>query len=520
MKSSAVSLLCREMIDPREPERKEQLQPRLSSGSQPPPATKDLPSPAQQPCGAPSPSSGRELGSKPWAAEPSLGLPDPPRPAAVRGDSSLKPGPAPDPSPAKSKHPDRPLASQRLGLGAAVAREPGTQPPSGPSPPSGPGQDGKGSSKGVSNVYPALPGSQNTASHVIGQAGSGPSGSLPPKAGPLDTKLKPTDGGRAPEALERLVHPPRQGHPGVSESVDQKLPTVSEKLNLSPKHPKPPTVRDGPPPCRQTDKSPSPLATTADRKSEGKRCMEALYGPTDSRKLEASLPPAQGEARLRGTERPAGAAGKGLPDAKGRGLGAQKPPPEAGKPSGMKRSPSAIGQSSFRPTALPEKCLSASSSFPEARPGAREAPAASGDPAPAKASGATAEPTAPSSRDQRKPPSGGDGGSHMTKSDSLPSFRSSSITVELQHPNPSTAWGAGPRDRALSVTAPPGETKEREPAPAQPQTRKQNAGREVTKPSPAPGTDRPVALPPEKDSVVRQRRGKESLRSSPHKKAS
>lgn len=505
--------------EPREPERKEQLQPRLSSGSQPPPVTKDPPSPARQPCGTPCPPSGRELGTKPWAAEPSLGLPDPPRSAAVRGESSHKPGPAPDPSPAKSKHPDRPLASQRLGIGAAVTRDPGTQPPGGPSPPSGPSgpsQDGKGSSRAVSNVYPALPGSQNTASHVTGQAGSGPSGSLPPKAGPLDTKLKPTDGGRAPEAPERLVHPPRQGHPGASESVDQKLPTVSEKLNLSPKHPKPPTVRDGPPPCRQTDKSPSPLATAADRKSEGKKCMEALYGPADSRKLEASLPPAQGEARPRGTERPAGAGAKGPPDAKGKGLSAQKPPPEPGKPGGMRRSPSAIGQSSFRPAALPEKCLSTSSSFPEARPGAREAPAAGSDPTSAKASGATA----PGSRDQRKPPSGGDGGSHMTKSDSLPSFRSSSITVELQHPNPTTAWGAGPRDRALSVTAPPGETKEREPAPAQPQTRKQNAGREVAKPSPAPGTDRPIALPSEKDSGVRQRRGKESLRSSPHKKAS
>ncbi|CAK6444278.1 unnamed protein product [Pipistrellus nathusii] len=528
--------------EPREPERKEQLQPRHSSGSQPPPVTKDPPGPARQPCSTPSPSSGRELGTKdppgpawqpcstpcpspgrelgtkPWTTEPSLGLPDPPRSAAVRGESSHKPGPAPDPSPAKSKHPDRPLASQRLGIGAAVAREPGTQPPSGP------GQDGKGSGKGVLNVYPALLGSQNTASPVTGQAGSGSSGPMPPKGGPLDTKLKPTDGGCALEASERPVHLPRQAHPGAGASADQKLPTVSEKLNLSPKHPKPPTVRDGPPPCRQTDKSPSPLATTAtDRKPEGKKCMEALYGPTttDGRKLEASLPPMQSEARPRGTERPTGAGAKGPPDAKGKGLSAQKPPPEPGKPGGMKRSPSAIGQSSFRPAALPEKCLSTSSSFPEARPGAREAPTAGSDPASAKASGAKAEPTAPSCRDQRKPPSGGDAGSHMTKSDSLPSFRSSSITVELQHPNPTTAWGAGPRDRALSVTAPPGETKEREPAPAQPQTRKQNAGREVTKPSPVPGTDRPTAaLPSEKDSVVRQRRGKESLRSSPHKKAS
>lgn len=503
----------------KEPERKEQLQQRPSGGPQPPPVTKELPSrAARQHCGTPSLPSGRELGSKPCAAEPSLGLQDPPKPTAGHSESSShKPRPDPDPSPPKSKHPDRPLSSQKLSIGAAVVREPGTQAPGDPS------RDGKGSSKDVLDASPALPGPQNTASNVIGQGGSGPSGSLPPKGGPLDTKLKPPDGGRVPEVLEKPALLPRQGHPGVSESVDQKLPTVSEKLDLSPKHSKPSTVKDGPPPCRQTDKSPSPLATATDRKSEGKKCMEALYVPTDGGKPEDSWSLAYGEARLRGTERPAAALGKGLPEAKGKGLGPQKLPTEAGKPSSMKWSPSAIGQSSFRSTALLEKSLSYSASFPEARPGVREASTASSDPSPAKASGATTEPTAPSNRDQRKPPSGGDGGAQMTKSDSFPSFRSPTITMELHHPNPNVAGGAGAQDRALSVTASTGETKGKEPAAAQPpQTRKPNVGREGTKPSPAPGSDRPIpiALSSEKDFVVRQRRGKEGLRSSPHKKAS
>nr|KAF6490155.1 microtubule associated serine/threonine kinase family member 4 [Molossus molossus] len=499
----------------KEPERKEQLQQRPSGGSQPPPVTKELPSlAARQHWGTPSLSSGRELGSKPCAAEPSLGLQDPPKPTAGHSESSgHKPRPGLDPP--KSKHTDRPLSSQKLSVGAAVVREPGTQAPGGPS------REGKGSSKDVLDAPPALPGPQNTASNVICQGGGGPSGSLLPKGGPLDTKLKPPDGGHVPEMREKPVHLPRQGHPGLSESVDQKLPTVSEKLDLSPKHPKPSTVKDGPLPCRQTDKSPSPLATATDRKSEGKKYTEALYVPADGGKPEDSWSLAHGEARPRGTERPAAALGKGLSEAKGKGLGPQKPPTEAGKPGGMKWSPSAIGQSSFRSTALLETSLGGSASFPEARPGVREAPTASGDPSPAQAGGATAEPAAPSHRDQRKPPSGGDGGAQMTKSDSFPSFRSPTVTMELHHPNPNGAGGAGPRDRAPSVTASTGETKGKEPAPAQPpQTRKQNVGREGAKPSPAPSSDRPVALSSEKDFVVRQRRGKEGFRSSPHKKAS
>ncbi|XP_054942576.1 microtubule-associated serine/threonine-protein kinase 4 isoform X2 [Physeter macrocephalus] len=500
---------------PKEPERKEQpLQKHLTSSSQPLPTTKELPGLAAQPHYIQqSYPAGSLPASKPCATDSSLGLQDPPKPAAALCEgSSHKPRSGPDTDPPKSKHPDRPLSSQKLSVEAVVGKDPGAQ---------SPGKEGKGSSKGVSEKFPALPGPQNTARDVIGQGASGPSVPLHTEWGPLDTKLRPTSSGHPPEALEKPAHPPRQGPQGASESVDQKLPTVGERQNPSPKAPKPSTVKDYPPLCKQTDRSLSPLAASADAgKSEGKKCTEALYSPVDSGKPGASLSPAQGEAGPKGTERPAAAAGKGWPEAKGKGPDSQKPLTEAGKPSGMKRSPSAMAQSSFRCAALPEKSLSYSSGFPEARSVVPETSTTCGDTFSAKAGRATAEPPASSSRDHRKPLPAGDGRTQMTKSDSLPSFRSSAITLESYHPNPGVGEGASHRDRALSGAATTGETKGKEPAPAQPaQTKKQNVGREATKLFPTPSTECPIALPSEKDSGVRQRRGKESLRSSPHKKA-
>ncbi|XP_058918241.1 microtubule-associated serine/threonine-protein kinase 4 isoform X6 [Kogia breviceps] len=500
---------------PKEPERKEQpLQKHLTSSSQPLPTTKELPSlAAQQHYIQQSYPAGSLPGSKPCATDSSLGLQDPPKPAtALYESSSHKPRSGPDTDPPKSKHPDQPLSFQKLSVEAVVGKDPGAQPP---------GKEGKGSSKGVSEKFPALPGSQNTAREVIGQGASGPSVPLHTEWGPLDTKLRPTSSGHPPEALEKPAHPPRQGPPGASESVDQKLTTVGERQNPSPKAPKPSTVKDYPPLCKQTDRSLSPLAASADAgKSEGKKCTEALYSPVDSGKPGASLSPAQGEAGPKGTERPAAASGKGWLEAKGKGPDSQKPLTEAGKPSGMKRSPSATAQSSFCCAALPEKSLSYSSGFPEARSVVPETSTTCSDTFSAKAGRATAEPPASSSRDHRKPLPAGDGRTQMTKSDSLPSFRSSAVTLESYHPNPGVGEGASHRDRALSGAASTGETKGKEPAPAQPaQTKKQNVGREVTKLFPTPSTERPIALPSEKDSGVRQRRGKESLRGSPHKKA-
>ncbi|XP_061249361.1 microtubule-associated serine/threonine-protein kinase 4 isoform X6 [Bos javanicus] len=499
-------------LGPREPERKEQPpQKHLTSSCQPPPPTKELPGLACQHCILPSHPAASLLGSKPCAIDSSFQ--DALRPTAVRSDSSShKPRSDPDLGPPKSKFPDRPLSSQKPSAEAAVSKEPGAPTL---------GRAGVGSGKGVSEEFPVLPDPQNTAREVIGQGASGYSGPLPMEGGPLDTKLRPTSARCPPEALEMLGHPPGRGLLGASESVDQKLPTFRERQNLSPKAPTPSTVKDCPLPCKQTDRSPSPLATSADAgKSEGKKRTEALYTPADGEKLGAGLSSVHSEAGPKGTEKPAAAAGKDWPEAKGKGLSPQKPLTEASKPSGMKRSPSATVQSSLRCATLPEKSLSYSCGFPEARPAVPETSTTSSDTSSAKAAGPAAESPASSSRDQQKPLPGGDGRTQMTKSDSLPCFRSSAITLESQHPSPGLVVGTSHRDRALSVTATVGETKGKEPAPTQPaQTRNQNVSREAAKPSPAPSTERPIVLLSEKDTGLRQRRGKESLRGSPHKKA-
>ncbi|XP_076973479.1 microtubule-associated serine/threonine-protein kinase 4 isoform X4 [Tamandua tetradactyla] len=503
---------------PKEPERKEPpLQRPLNGSPQLPPTTKELPSlAAQQHCSLPSRAPGGEPGIELPAADPSQDLQSPPRPAAVHHESSSHmPRPGSDPSPSKAQHPDRPLSSLKPSAGTAKGKEPA------PPPPSGSSKEGKSSCKGVLDVCPAASGSQNRASDGTGQGGSGSPLPLQTPGGPQNTQLKPANSGRVPEMLEKPTQLPRQGQLGFSGLVDQKCPPVGDKQNLSPKHPKPSTVKDCLPLCKQTDKSPSQQAAAPDRKPEGKRCTEALYALAESGKLEASLSPAHSEAWPKGAEKPAVAMGKGLPEAKGKGRSPQKPLAEPGKPGGMKRSPSATGQSSFLPPALPEKCLSSSSSVPAARLGVPDISTAGGDTAPTEARVGMAEPAVPGTRDPRKSLPGAGGKTQMTKSDSLPSFPSAAIALQSHHLDPNLAGGSGHRDRALSVTATPGETKGKEPAPGQPPTtRRQNAGREVTRPAPAPSADRPITLSSEKDSVVRQRRGKESLRSSPHKKAS
>ncbi|KAF3821720.1 hypothetical protein GH733_009762 [Mirounga leonina] len=478
---------------PQEPQRKEELLQKHVGGSpQPAAVTRDLPGLAARP----SRSSGREPGGGPGAAEPGPGLLGAPKPTAAHSEGGgHKPGPGPDPSPPQSKRPDGAPSSQKPGGGPAAGREPGAPPPGGP------GREGKGGGQGVLDALPALPGSQNTAADATSQRGGGPSAPPRTEGGLADARPRPASGARPPDVLEKPARLPWQGHPGAEASADRPPAAAGERQDPSPKHPRPSTVKDCPPLCRPADKSAGSPAGAAGRRPEGRQCSEAPCVAAGSGKPEASLPPAPGEARPQGAERPAAAVGKGLPEARGRGLSAQKPPAEAGKPGGgVSRSPSAPGQSCPRPAALPQKPLSHSSSFPEARPGAREAAASGSDASSARAGGAAR--------------------TAVTKSDSLPSFRSPAVTLELHPPGPSVAGGAGRRDRALAGTAPVGESKGREPAPAQPpQTRKQNTGREVTEASPAPNPERPIALSSEKDFVVRQRRGKESVRGSPHKKA-
>ena len=102
------------------------------------------------------------------------------------------------------------------------------------------------------------------------------------------------------------------------------------------------------------------------------------------------------------------------------------------------------------------------------------------------------------------------------------------VIVHQPHPHPGDEPGAlppaggpvGATDYGAYLRAEAQDHDGCEPAPTQPaQTRNQNVSREAAKPSPAPSTERPVVLPSEKDTGLRQRRGRESLRGSPSKKA-
>ncbi|XP_058535948.1 microtubule-associated serine/threonine-protein kinase 4 isoform X5 [Ochotona princeps] len=488
------------------PERKEQPTQRpLTSSPQPLLPTKDLPGlalPSWQQCSALSHASGRELGPKATTAECNPGLQDPAKPASVPSDNSSHKQPGPEPSPTKSKHPEKSLSAPKPSIiGAAKGKEPASQALS---------SSGKGSSKAVLDADAQIRGCS-----VVDQGDAGPCSPLKAEGSLPDARLQTLSSGRPPEALDnKPVQGPKQGHPGLSQPVDQELPAATDKPSLFPKQPKPATVKDCPPPaaCRQTDKSSGQPAP------EGKKPIEALYHtPADSIKPEASPSPAHTEGRPKGaTERPATGSGKGCAEARVKGNGAPKPPAEAAKPGGMKRSPSVSGQSTLRVVAPPEKPLSYSCSFPEAGSRGREASAAAAAAAEeaaasTKGHAGTVELTA--SRDQRRAPAGGEGRTQMTKSDSLPSFQVSTPPTEAQQPEPSSWDRASTRHRALSGNR---ETRgATEPAPA----RKHTAGRDAAKPSPAASVDRPITLSSEKDFVVRQRRGKESLRSSPHKKA-
>ncbi|KAM4875603.1 microtubule-associated serine/threonine-protein kinase 4 isoform 4-T4 [Thomomys bottae] len=494
---------------PKEPERKDLPPQRVaSSGPQLLLTTKELPGMAMwQHCESPCHASSREPASKPTAAEPSLCLQDSTRPAPVHTESSCpKPRPTLDPSPPKSKPPDRSLSSQK------TSKESATQPLGGCS------REGKSSSKCV-DVFPAISATQGKASEVMGRGEGASPIPLPGEGAPLNAELEATVHGRRPlDRQEKPAHLPRQGHP---EALDQTLPTASEKQSLSPKHPKPSTVKDCPALCRQTDRSLSQQATPMDRKPEVKKCTEALYVPAaNNNQPEASPSLVHGDTRVKGSEKSAMGMGKGFPEARGKMPASQKPPAETSKSTPMKRSPSATGQSTLRSATLPEKTLSCSS-FPENRPGESEPATVSTDLSSPKTKAGIPEPLASSHRDHWKTQSEEDGRTQMTKSDSLPTFRLSTAAQDSHHADPHAPGGPGHRHRALSVTATMGEAKGREPTSTQlPAARKQNTGREVTKVPLAPSPDRPLTLSSEKDFVVRQRRGKESLRSSPHKKAS
>ncbi|XP_074056415.1 microtubule-associated serine/threonine-protein kinase 4 isoform X3 [Macrotis lagotis] len=511
----ALGFLSLQKDNPKEVERKDPTFQKQVSSLQPSLASKDSPSvTTRQQLSSPVLPSVRETVSRTCASEVTAVLPDVPgKLATAQADSSgHKLKPAPEVCPPKSKPSERLGASQKQCTGGSKEKEATPQVPSSTS------KEGKSTSKTVPETTPFNSGSQRKLNNESIQGDRAPDsqgGPVPPcqvEGGTtIDIKLKSLCNSNT-----TTVQSQKQEPTGLIELGDQKLSTAPEKQTLPLKHPKPSTVKESPSLCKQTDKGPGPLASMADKKPEGKKCTDALYVLSDCGKLDISLTSC--EAKVKGGEKPT-IAGKSSSEPKGKALTSQKQVMETSRQGGMKRSPSASGQSFFHSVAPSEKPLSSSSSFPEARSGILQPSAGAGDTASAKTNGSQAEPPAPGTRDFRKPGSGADGRSQMTKSDSLPSFSSTSGTLESHHADPHLRGEVKTPDRSLSMTTTPGEVKGKESilAPTL-AARKQNVGKDITRST--PNTDRPVAPSSEKDFVVRQRRGKESLRSSPHKKAS
>ncbi|KAM9101918.1 microtubule-associated serine/threonine-protein kinase 4 isoform 2-T2 [Sarcophilus harrisii] len=509
----ALGLTSLQKDSPKEVERKDPVAQKLVSSLQPSLASKDVPGVVtRQQFNSPISPSVRETVSRTCTLEVTIGLPDAPTKAATTllESSGHKLKPAAETCPPKSKPSERLTTSQKQCSGATKEKEATLQVPSSAS------KEGKNTNRTVPEIFPFSSGSQRKLNNegVQGDKTSdsqgGPVPSCQVEGGAiLVNKLKSLSNNSNPAA----VHSQRQDSTGLTELVEQKLSTVPEKQTLPLKHPKPSTVKDSPSLCKQTDKSPGPLANVADKKPEGKKCTDALYVLPDCGKPEHNLSLASSEAKVKGGEKPA-VAGKSSSEPKGKALPSQKQLAETSKQGGMKRSPSATGQSSFHSAALSEKTLSSSSSFPESKSRALEISAMVGDTPSVKTNGSQAEPPASSTRDFRKPGSGADGKTQMTKSDSLPSFCSAVGTLESHPPDSHPRGEVRTLDRALSMTTTPGEVKGKESILVQTlAARKQNVGK-------ATNTDRLPAASSEKDFVIRQRRGKESLRSSPHKKAS
>ncbi|XP_048959348.1 microtubule-associated serine/threonine-protein kinase 4 isoform X9 [Canis lupus dingo] len=308
-----------------------------------------------------------------------------------------------------------------------------------------------------------------------GQPGS-PPGAAAPSLGPQDGAPRSAPPDRAPSSQRPSAAPAVGGPEGQGGG--------GAVLGAAPPHARGGLLGTRPTPPgggRPPDEPPRSVASAGEQQSACpkhpkpstvKDCP-APCGQTDG--SAGPRAPADGKAEgKRGPEAPAGPAA-GLPpaprEAKAGAPGAQTPVGGASRSAATPTAPPAATPPppaatppppAATPTAPPEKSRSCSAGFPGA--GARGA-----------AGG------------------GGGGRAAMPKSDSLPSFRSSAA-LELQQPGP---------------------------APPPPPARKPGAAREVTRAAPAPNPERPaVALSPEKDFVVRQRRGREPLRSSPHKKAS
>lgn len=247
---------------------------------------------------------------------------------------------------------------------------------------------------------------------------------------------------------------------------------------------------------KQIDKTPGDQTTFPERQPEGKKRTDALYFQNEHGRSDPSLSFTNCDARGKAAEK-AVMGGRNTQDTKGKG---PKQAVEASRQHAGKQPSSAASQSSCRAAVVTTKLHDGPSNSPECRQEALVLPSA-------KAKLGPLEPLAASSREVKRPAS-------SLVAEITTGFSLLGLHCSAEEHVPASDSGGKLKSQEKSNTT---DTKGKDPIAAQSSAaRKLNVGKDL----PKPGTpaDSLHALSSDKDSA-RPRRGKDTSRSSPHKKA-
>ncbi|NXG64587.1 MAST4 kinase, partial [Hemiprocne comata] len=448
----------------------------------------------------------RDTVSKSCAVDVHAGVQEHVKPAAKYLESSSnKHRPVSDLSSSKSKYLDKQTLSQKPCTPAVKEKETVNQQSTSSR------KDGKHASKNVLDPFSSVSGSLRKMSTEQVQAERcvslehGSVTTIQMSSITSDTKHKSSAVG--PENSKQMQ---RQEPAGLGESANQNQLHLSEKQTMSPKFS---TVKDCVLLSKQADRSPSNEIISADKRPEGKICTDALYVQLDSGKVESTLCLASCDARGKGAEK-ATSSSKSAQDSKGKGRVNQKQPEDANKQIAIKYVSAASGQSSFV-AATPGKLLTCSASISECRQEVSVLSSPKSDAFSGKVKAGSPElPAICKELNKKSTPSAGSSKAEMTKSVSLMALHSAAVVVEAHHPASNLGGKPGSQEKSFFNTV---DAKGKDAIQAQQSaSRKQNVGKDLPRSAITP--DHPNALSDDKD-LVRQRRGKEASRSSPHKKS-
>ncbi|KAM6471156.1 microtubule-associated serine/threonine-protein kinase 4 isoform 5-T5 [Liasis olivaceus] len=287
----------------------------------------------------------------------------------------------------------------------------------------------------------------------------------------------------------------------LGDPVDQKPFHLRNKPKVS-------TAKECPLLNREGEKGSSNPIISPEKQPEGRKCTDALYFQSDSRKLDSSLSISACDARGKAVEK-AAMGNKNFQDCKGKGHANPKQLAEGSKSHPAKHSSLATLQNSCRAVGNTTKQLDGPFSCPEPRQKAPALPSS-------KAKVLSAVPLEASCKEVKKQSSTSSSVDGRAETVSLLGFHCTPAPREEQILT--LDLGGKPRGQERSHSVSTMDIKGRDPSlPQSSAVKKQNVGKDL----PKSGTtnDSLNALSLDKDAS-RQKRGKDPSRHSPHKKSS